>query len=97
MLNYVLRQIRKRILNSMNALYGISLWKSSNKHKVEGKGYYHERKKIEYKHDFKKFHDGNIGMKHLNNFCKSNNYADLKFEIEEVNAFQIEKPNWQLL
>jgi tRNA U38,U39,U40 pseudouridine synthase TruA len=71
----------------------MSLQKSFNKHKVEGKGYYHKRKKIEYKDDFKKFCDSNAGMKHFNNFCESNNRADLKVEIEEVDASQKEELN----
>ena len=75
----------------------MSLQKSSNKYKVEGKDYHHKRKKIEYKDNFKKFCNCNIGMKHFNNFCKSNNYADLKAEIEEVDISQKEEPNWQFL
>ena len=78
----------------MNALCGISLQKSYNKHKVEGKDYYYKRKKMEYKDNFKKFHDDNTGIKYFNNFCESNNHADLKVEIEEVDASQKKEPNW---
>ena len=48
---------------------------------------------MKYKDNFKKFCDGNIGMKHFNNFCKSNNCTDLKVEIEEVDASQKEEHN----
>ena len=41
---------------------------------------------MEYKDNFKKFRDSNSGIKHLNNFYKSNNCSDLKVEIEEVNV-----------
>jgi len=70
----------------MNVLCRMSLQKSSNKHEVEGKGYYHKRKKMECKDNFKKFCNSNIGMKHFNNFYKSNNRTDLKVKIEEVDA-----------
>jgi len=41
---------------------------------------------MEYIDDFKKFCNGNAGIKHFNNFCESNNYVDLKVEIEEVDT-----------
>ena len=75
----------------------MSLQKSSDKNKVEGKSYYHKRKKMEYKDNFKKFHNGNVGIKYFDNFYESNNHADLKVKIEEVDASQKEEPNWQIL
>ena len=45
LLNYSLRQIRKTIDNSMNAVRGMTLQKSTVTYKLVGKNYYNKRKK----------------------------------------------------
>ena len=95
--NYSLRQLRKNINNSMNAICRMTLKKSNDAYKVADKNCHTKRKKQMYKNKFVKFRDGNAGKKCFNKHCDANKHPELKVEMDEVDITQKENPDWRIL
>jgi len=81
-----LRQIQKYLSNEMNKKHGLTLQKSSNKHKIPGKNWSMKRVPGEFKNDFIFWRHGNASQLKFNNYCDKHNLQERRVEIEEVDT-----------
>ena len=89
-----LGQRRKTVSNAMNELHGLTLQKSSKKHKVPGKKWSVKREKGVFNELFIHFRDGNASKIKFNGWCDKEGMEDkYKWDIEEVDTSSKVIPN----
>ena len=97
LLSHHLRQRRKHMSNDVNALHGLTLQKSTAKHKVPGKNYSVKRKLGVFKNEFIHWRNGNASKLQFNEWCSNNDLKDKKVDIEEVDTSKKILPNVDFL
>jgi len=97
LLSHHLRQRRKHTSNYVNALHGLTLQKSTAKHKVPGKNYSVKRKPGVFNNEFIHWRNGNASKLQFNEWCSNNDLKDKKVDIEEVDTSKKILPNVDFL
>ena len=86
MRKHSLYQARKLIANDMEKKDGLTLQKSSEKHKQERRKWPLKRKPGLCKEDFIKFRHGNSSKNKFNKYCDQNGLENHKVKIDEGDA-----------
>ena len=84
LLLHKLRQLRKQISNNMNDEFSLTLSKSTDTHKVDGKNWSRKRKIGEFKEEFMVFRNGNASKIDYNDYCDRHGLKEHKVKLEEV-------------
>ena len=88
-----LRQTRKHISNNMNALHGLTLQKSADKHKIPVKNWSLKRQLGVFKKDFMCWINGNATKLHFNEWCENNDLNEHEVCMEKVDTSKKILPN----
>ena len=97
LLLYQLRQTRNHVFNDTNALHGLTLQKSADKHKIPGKNWSLKRQLGAFKKDFMCWRNGNATKLYFNEWRENSDLNEHKVWMEKVDTSKKILPNTEYL